>query len=182
LSIILVTGGVRSGKSAFAERLAIESSASVLYVATGVCTDEEMEQRITLHRRRRPAAWELAETPYDADEAASSYHNYEVVLFDCVSTWVTNLLLQVSEGRWGDTAETERILAKVERWLAATRDYQGKVIVVTSETGLGGVAMSKLGRWFQDVLGEANQRIAAEAEEVYAVLSGIPWKIKGESV
>lgn len=182
MSIVLVTGGVRSGKSAFAERLAQEKSASVLYVATGVCSDEEMEQRITLHRRRRPASWGLAETPCDADEMIASYSAYDVVLFDCISTWISNLLIDVPEEKWRDPAETERILGKIDCWLSAVRDYPGTIIAVTSETGLGGVAMSKLGRWFQDTLGEANQRIASEAEEVYAVLSGIPWKIKGEGV
>lgn len=182
MSIVLVTGGVRSGKSAFAERLVKEKSRAVLYVATGVCTDKEMEQRITQHRERRPASWGLSETPYDAAAEVQTYYNYEVVLFDCVSTWISNLLVGVPEEKWRDVEETERIIGAVDSWMNAIRDYPGTVFVVTSETGLGGVAMSKLGRWFQDTLGVVNQRIAAEAQEVYAVLSGIPWKIKDERI
>ncbi|MBN6186766.1 bifunctional adenosylcobinamide kinase/adenosylcobinamide-phosphate guanylyltransferase [Aneurinibacillus sp. BA2021] len=179
MSIILVTGGVRSGKSAFAERLAAERGASVLYVATGVCTDEEMERRIAMHRERRPASWGTSETPYGAADGVDAYHAYDAVLFDCVSTWISNLLIAVPEERLRDEGETARIMNEVERWLASAKQYAGTLIVVTSETGLGGVAMSRLGRWFQDLLGMVNQRIAAEAEEAYAVLSGIPLKIKG---
>ncbi|MED0675551.1 bifunctional adenosylcobinamide kinase/adenosylcobinamide-phosphate guanylyltransferase [Aneurinibacillus thermoaerophilus] len=182
MSIVFVTGGVRSGKSAFAEQLAKEKDVSVLYVATGVATDKEMEQRIALHRERRPASWEVAEHPYEADAFVSEYSGYEVVLFDCVSTWLSNLLLTFPEGRWRDGAATEEIKGKIERWLSGVRQYQGTMIVVSSEAGLGGVAMSRLGRWFQDMLGWANQRIAAEADEVYAVISGIPCKIKGERI
>lgn len=180
MSIIMVTGGVRSGKSAFAEQLAQEKSESVLYIATGVNTDNEMEERIALHRTRRPDAWGLLETPLDIAGAAGDYSSYQVVLFDCISTWVTNQLLAVPEEEWRDSVHTERILAHADEWLGKLRIYEGTVIIVSSETGLGGVAMSRLGRWFQDVLGTVNQRIAAEADEVYAVLSGIPLRIKGE--
>ncbi|MFT9849086.1 bifunctional adenosylcobinamide kinase/adenosylcobinamide-phosphate guanylyltransferase [Aneurinibacillus sp. REN35] len=182
MSIVLITGGVRSGKSAFAEQLAKERSASVLYVATGVCTDEEMEARIVLHRKRRPASWGISETPYDAADGVAAYHAYDAVLFDCVSTWISNLLIAVPEERLRNEKETKRINEEVERWLALAKQYEGTLIVVTSETGLGGVAMSRLGRWFQDVLGSVNQRIAAEADDVYAVLSGIPWQIKGAGI
>jgi adenosylcobinamide kinase/adenosylcobinamide-phosphate guanylyltransferase len=180
VSIIFITGGVRSGKSAFAEQLARETSDSVLYVATGVNTDKEMEQRIIAHQERRPASWGLLEVAYDVHRSVSSYHVYDVVLFDCVSTWVSNLLLQVPEEQWREAQVTQAIYEKVNEWLTHLGNYSGTIIVVSSEVGLGGVAMSRLGRWFQDVLGTINQQIAARADEVYAVLSGIPWKIKGE--
>ncbi|WCN38293.1 bifunctional adenosylcobinamide kinase/adenosylcobinamide-phosphate guanylyltransferase [Aneurinibacillus uraniidurans] len=180
MSIIMVTGGVRSGKSAFAEQLAGENGTSVLYIATGVNTDIEMEERIALHRARRPEAWGLLETPLDIVGPAGEYENYETVLFDCVSTWITNQLLAVPEEEWRAEVHTRNIIAQADAWLERLRTYKGCAIIVSSETGLGGVAMSRLGRWFQDVLGTVNQRIATQADEVYAVLSGIPLCLKGE--
>jgi adenosylcobinamide kinase / adenosylcobinamide-phosphate guanylyltransferase len=181
VSIVFITGGVRSGKSAFAERLAREKGDSVLYIATGVNTDAEMEQRILLHRTRRPAAWGLLEVPYDVPGSVSQYEAYDTVLFDCVSTWVTNLLLEVPEEKWRDKQVTEQILRQVKEWGSTLRSYPGTILIVSSETGLGGIALSRLGRWFQDVLGEANQHLAEQADDVYAVLSGIPVKLKGAS-
>jgi adenosylcobinamide kinase / adenosylcobinamide-phosphate guanylyltransferase len=179
MNIIFVTGGVRSGKSLFAEQLAKERGTSVLYVATGVNTDPEMGERIKLHQARRPADWELLEATEELGDLVPSYFSFEVVLIDCLSTWLTNQLVLVPEEKWQDAEENERILARVDDWLAKVKVYRGTVIVVSSETGLGGVAMSKLGRWFGDLLGSINQRIAAAANEAYVVLSGIPWRIKG---
>jgi adenosylcobinamide kinase / adenosylcobinamide-phosphate guanylyltransferase len=179
MKFILVTGGVRSGKSAFAERLAANSAAPVLYVATGVVTDKEMARRIEQHRVRRPADWQTMEIPHTLG-SAEAFSSYGTVLIDCLSTWVANRLVGTQEEQIRDVRVTERLRADAVDWLERMRDFSGKVILVTNETGLGGIAMSRLGRWFQDVLGETNQIMAAEADEVYAVLSGIPLKIKGD--
>jgi len=178
MNMILVTGGVRSGKSAFAEELASSLGESVLYVATGVNTDKEMEARISLHRERRPSHWGCIETPYDLANDRKVYENYRVILLDCISTWITNQMMILAEEELGTEQATKNIVQKVEDWLATMRTYQGQLIIVTSEVGLGGVALSSLGRWFQDVQGTINQLLASCAEEVYMVVSGIPWKIK----
>jgi adenosylcobinamide kinase/adenosylcobinamide-phosphate guanylyltransferase len=180
LSLILITGGVRSGKSKFAEELAVSHSSSVLYVATGVNVDGEMDSRIRLHQERRPAEWGLVESTHSLIQSFGGYHNYEVVLLDCLSTWISNRLLEVPEESYRDPATTERILSEWKQWITNVQtSYSGRTIVVSTEAGLGGVAMTRLGRWFQDVLGEGNQIAAQEADEVYAVMSGIPWRLKG---
>lgn len=180
MKLVLVTGGVRSGKSGFAEELACQTGDQVLYIATGVNTDSEMEERIRVHRERRPDSWSCLEAPYDLPLTLDTYTPYPVILFDCFSTWVTNQMMQIPEEELGQRKWTETILSRVNEWLQIMSDYPGVVIGVTSEVGLGGVAMSPLGRWFQDVQGSVNQQLAREAAEVYMVVSGIPWKIKGE--
>lgn len=166
MTLILISGGVRSGKSQFAEDLANQKGAKILYQATGIACDQEMEERIEKHQKRRPEDWGLLESSYDL---VADYLDYDVVLVDCLSTWVSNRLIQEEE---------VTLLSELEEWLKGLESGQQTVIVVTSEVGLGGVAMSSLGRKFQDLLGEANQRVARQAQEVYAVISGIPWRIK----
>lgn len=178
MGLTFITGGVRSGKSRFAEKLAEKNGSTVLYVATGVATfDQEMETRIVSHQIRRPNHWGLLEVPYHFYRETEVYSDYDVILVDCISTWITNQMMQVPEEKWQTSVETEIILREIDDWLEKTANFHR--IVVSTETGLGGVAMSPLGRWFQDVLGEVNQKIAEQAEGVYIVVSGIPWRIKG---
>lgn len=178
MKLIYITGGIRSGKSHFAEKLAKERGTKVLYVATGVSGDGEMEQRIELHRRRRPANWDLWESPLDLTDFRLRAVNYDVILLDCLSTWVSNRLLEAEEDQIQDEEMTGKIFLDLKVWLESLIHSHYTVIVVSSEVGLGGVAMSHLGRWFQDVLGEANELVAQHAHEGYAVLSGIPLRIK----
>lgn len=182
MSLILVTGGVRSGKSRFAEELAQQASESVLYVATGEAWDSEMSARIERHRARRPASWGCVEVGGRLGESLPACSGYDVVLVDCLSTWVSNRLVSVSEEEWRSEAVTREVLTDAQEWLAAVTAGSNPgqtVIAVTSEVGLGGVAMNRLGRWFADVLGDVNQMAARQADTVYAVLAGIPWRIKG---
>lgn len=179
MSLILVTGGVRSGKSGFAEELASETGKRVLYVATGEAKDEEMRSRIALHRSRRPADWGCVEIPLRLSESIQAAREYEVILIDCLSTWVSNRLMAVPEQDWRSEAITREVYEEATAWLGGVSASSHTVIAVTSEVGLGGVAMSRLGRWFADVLGDVNQMTARRADTVYAVLSGIPWRIKG---
>jgi adenosylcobinamide kinase / adenosylcobinamide-phosphate guanylyltransferase len=173
MTLILVTGGVRSGKSGFAEELAKKKGGKVLYQATGISCDQEMENRIERHRKRRPKEWGLLESTLDLSIVA--YSEYDVILVDCLSTWVSNHLVQAEEkaGHW-----EAGFLSVLRKWLDSLSLLDQTVIVVTSEVGLGGVAMSSLGRAFQDFLGEANQMVAMQSDEVYAVMSGIPWRLK----
>ncbi|RKD24941.1 hypothetical protein BEP19_03640 [Ammoniphilus oxalaticus] len=174
MSLILVTGGVRSGKSEFAEELARQQGGQVLYQATGLASDQEMESRIALHRDRRPAGWGLLESPLELPLAA--YAGYDTVLIDCLSAWISNHLFFAEDENYGEveSAVLDRLREWIDRVIAGTQT----VIVVSSEVGMGGVAMSPLGRSFQDVLGIANQMIALQADEVHAVLSGIPLRLK----
>ncbi|MDA8352570.1 MAG: bifunctional adenosylcobinamide kinase/adenosylcobinamide-phosphate guanylyltransferase [Firmicutes bacterium] len=173
--IRLVTGGVRSGKSRFAERLAHEMGEQVLYVATGVAGDGEMERRIARHRERRPGNWGLAEEPYALADALHQAADYDGVLIDCLSTWVANRVME-------DSAPVKSSLeAEMEQEVLEmmNRLQEQEAILVTSEVGLGGVSMNPMGRLFQDVLGCVNQRAAEQADQVWMVISGIPWKVKG---
>lgn len=181
MSLILVTGGIRSGKSRFAEELAEQTGKSVIYVATGSAGDEEMAERIAQHRARRPAHWGCVEAGESLTQSLSACTSHEVVLVDCLSTWVSNRLMRVPEQEWRSETITQDVLRDAREWLSAiaASGHSETVIAVTSEVGLGGVAMSRLGRWFADVLGDVNQLAARQADTVYAVLAGIPWRIKG---
>ncbi|QRG68811.1 bifunctional adenosylcobinamide kinase/adenosylcobinamide-phosphate guanylyltransferase [Brevibacillus choshinensis] len=181
MSLILVTGGVRSGKSRFAEELAEKTSGSVIYVATGEAWDEEMTARIEKHQARRPAHWGCVEAFGQLADVRAASAGYEVVLVDCLSTWVSNRLMSVPEPEWRSESITQEIVRDAKEWLAGVAEagQSQTVIAVTSEVGLGGVAMSRLGRWFADVLGDVNQLTARQADTVYAIMAGIPWRIKG---
>lgn len=181
MSLMLVTGGVRSGKSRFAEELATRTGETVIYVATGEAWDAEMAVRIERHKARRPASWACVEAGGRLAESLEACAGYGVVLVDCLSTWVSSRLMSVPEEQWRSEAITRDVLREAEEWLAAVaqRGAQQTVIAVTSEVGLGGVAMNRLGRWFADVLGDVNQLAARQAKTVYAVMAGIPWRIKG---
>lgn len=181
----MVTGGVRSGKSAYAEKLAKEYSAAlsatakVLYVATGMRSDGEMNTRIEAHRLRRPPAWDTLEVSEQL--FSDSYNDYEIILLDTLSAWVSNQLIAVPEDQCRNPEVTVKIERQIGQFLEQLKrlDKLHTAIIVTDEVGWGGVVMSPLGRWFQDVIGEANQQLAASADEVVAVISGLPWRLKG---
>lgn len=177
MSLIYITGGVRSGKSGFGERLANEAT-SVLYIATGMAFDDEMKKRVKLHQERRPARWRTLETPDSLLAGVPYYAGYDTVLIDCLSSWISNQLMKVEEAAIRDQRVEELTRSELTAWLNQVKALPQTIIVISNEVGLGGVAMSRLGRWFQDVLGEANQLVAAAADEAYAVFSGIPVRLK----
>lgn len=178
MSLTFITGGIRSGKSVFAEELASAESNSVLYVAFGVKTDKEMEQRIHLHQRRRPNSWGVLEEPNELLKTMSNDKNYDVILIECLSTWLSNRCVNISIEKLSCKSTRDSIIHEVQQWMNKIEDYQKQVIIVSSEVGFGGVAMSPLGRAFQDLLGEINQLVAKKADKVYAVFSGIPMRLK----
>ena len=173
----LVTGGCRSGKSAYAQRLAESLPSRRLFVATCPVTDEELRTRIAAHQQaRRDRGWETVEEQVELAAVFRGHGEYEVVLVDCVTLWVNNLMYyaeqagrQISER---DMAETTREL------LAAARQHRGTVIFVTNEVGLGVVPDNAVARRYRDLVGRANQTVAAEAETVTLVTCGIPWHLK----
>ena len=173
--LILITGGSRSGKSTFALELAERFTGPRAFLATAQALDEEMERRIAAHRRSRPPGWRLVEEPMDVPAALTrALRQSAVVIVDCVTLWVTNLML--ADDRFG-----EEVAADSARALVGAAEEAGAgraVIVVTNEVGCGVVPETALGRRFRDCAGRANQVIARGAAEVYLMTSGIPMRIK----
>lgn len=173
--LVLVLGGARSGKSAFAETLAAASARPVIYMATAQTGDAEMAARIEAHRARRPADWLTVEAPLDPAGALATVRvRAPLVLLDCVGMLVSNLLL--AEGDSGH-AET-RVAEAVERLLDVVRESDARLIVVSSEGGLGMVPLSPLGRRYLDLLGDVNQQLARAAASTYLVVAGIAVDIR----
>lgn len=167
--IVLVTGGARSGKSAFAAGLAAASGEAVTYLATAQALDPEMQARIARHRADRPAAWETVEEPVDASGALLGAST-PTVLLDCLSLWVSNLMLV--------GLPDEALLDRAAALLAAARARPGLTILVTNEVGLGIVPVGALARRYRDVLGWVNQRAAAASDEAWLLVSGLPLRLK----
>ncbi len=182
--LILVTGGARSGKSAFAEAKAKEFGHNVLYVATSKPIDDEMKQRIAKHRAQRPSEWETLEEYQNLDTAMSNViQGKDAVLLDCITIMITNLMLDGSYD-WdnltrNDVDEIESsIQHQIKRLISFTKMSELPFIIVTNEIGLGIVPASALSRDFRDIAGRINQLIARAADEVYFCVSGIPMRIK----
>jgi adenosylcobinamide kinase/adenosylcobinamide-phosphate guanylyltransferase len=168
----LVTGGGRSGKSAFAQRQATQHQGDVLFLATAEARDNEMAARIARHQAERPAGWHTLEAPLGLAHALREVAPQpSLVLLDCVTLWVTNLLL--CEG-----ATWERAEAELDALLAWYRATPVELLVVTNEVGLGIVPADPLSRAFRDWLGLFNQRLAAEADTVYLLVSGLAVDVK----
>ena len=171
----LVLGGVRSGKSAFAEGLAGKAKGPVLYLATGLAVDEEMQDRIHRHQQSRPSHWITIEEPLDLagrlNEASGS------VLIDSLDVWLANMMME-HKGLKADEQE-ESVLCHLDGLLKVIDKASAAFTLVSSEVGLSLVPMEPLGRRFQDLLGTINQRVAARADRVFMVVAGIPTQIKG---
>ena len=177
--LILVTGGSRSGKSGFALELARTYEGPRIFLATAQPLDDEMARRIAAHQRDRPAGWELREEPVRVPEAlAGALERAHTVIVDCVTVWVANLLLGDDSFDEGSAAAQAGSL--VARARAGAGPAGHAVIVVTNEVGSGIVPDNAISRRFRDCAGRANQVIAREADEVYAMISGIPIRIKAQ--
>ena len=179
--IVFVLGGARSGKSAWAERRALELEAegrTVIYIATSERRpdDAEMSDRIARHRSRRPSSWSTVEVPFAVAEELERLTPGTVALLDCLSLWVSNLLLAAPEK--GHEATSDEILERVEEFLDSARRSSADIIIVSNETGWGVVPPSRLGRLYRDILGWANQVTARKADEVWLLVAGLPQRIK----
>lgn len=176
--LILVTGGVRSGKSVFAENAARELGGRVTYVATCTPLDDEMCERIEAHRLRRPPDWKTIEEPVKVtDVLEAEGTRTDVLILDCLGVLVTNLLLQQDEGLRYDVGCRE-VLTRVRQLAMVAQSIPAHVIIVSNEVGMGIVPVNPLGRLFRDVLGWSNQIVADLADDVYFMVAGIPIEIK----
>ena len=182
--LTLILGGARSGKSSYAERLATQHGGQVLYIATAQPLDGEMAERIADHQKKRPASWQTLEIPGAVGALLQSRMQSgtlpaDVILVDCLTLLVSNLLLAVSSGAGEDlTVDEEAATALVEtevtRLLEAVRAIPAEWIIVSNEVGLGLVPPYPLGRVYRDLLGRANQRLASQADQVIFMIAGIP--------
>ena len=168
--IILVLGGARSGKSNFACSLARKHK-RVAFIATAEGGDVEMRRRIRRHRRQRPEHWKTFEEPRNILRALSAAgEDHDCVVVDCLTLWVSNLLLAKKS-----EAEISRTLSEV---LGVIKKAKFRTVFVSNEVGLGLVPSNTLGRVFRDIAGRVNQLVAAAADEVYLLFSGIPFRLK----
>lgn len=161
-------GGVRSGKSNMAEQLARQSKLDVVYLATAQARDDEMRQRVALHREQRPLHWHLVEEPI-AIASVLAQHSGRCVLVDCLSMWLTNCLLD----RDSDCYPRER--AKL---LSALKAFDGELIFVSTEANMGVIPMGELSRRFCDELGLLHQAVAALSNTVTFSVAGLPHVLK----
>ncbi len=166
--IILITGGQRSGKSCYAERLALQSAANPVYVATARIFDDEFRERVRLHRERRGPEWtNIEEEKY----LGRLDFTGRTVLVDCVTLWCTNFFFDLGEA-------ADAAAEAVEREFDALTSREATYIFVTNEIGLGGVAEHATQRRFTDLQGMVNQYIAARADRVILMVSGLPLTVK----
>lgn len=171
--LILITGGARSGKSRFAQTLAEHLEGHKVFIATAQPLDEEMSTRIEKHKRERPAGWDTIEESARLAQAVKKCSgNYQVVLIDCLTMWISHLLTQ-------RTLSESEIVNEVQSLITSCKTVQGTVVIVSNEVGWGIVPANKVSRIFRDIVGRANQDIASHADKVYLVVSGIPLKLKG---
>jgi adenosylcobinamide kinase/adenosylcobinamide-phosphate guanylyltransferase len=167
---VLVLGGARSGKTGFAERLAMGAGVAPAYLATAEALDGEMRERVESHRRQRAGRFETVEEPLalaNALQQAAARH--DVILVDCLTLWITNLL-----GAGRDVAAAVEQLAGTLAEIESSR-----VILVSNEVGLGIVPDNPLARTFRDLAGATHQRIAETCDDVYFVIAGLPLTLKG---
>ena len=177
--LTLILGGARSGKTAYAQKLAAERSDAVLYVATAEAGDEEMAARITAHRAERARHWRTLESPRRTGAAVRTASvGAEVVLIDCLTLLASNVIAPVSQPPTAEAAGAA-LNAEVDELLAAYRESAAEWIVISNEVGLGLVPPTPLGRVYRDALGRANQRMAAQADEVVLMVAGLPLRLKG---
>ncbi|MFC1977155.1 bifunctional adenosylcobinamide kinase/adenosylcobinamide-phosphate guanylyltransferase [Chloroflexota bacterium] len=178
----LITGGARSGKSHFAQALALKSGKPVLFVATAEAGDEEMRRRIEEHRRARPADWSTLEvTTHVGNEILQRIGEAQVVIVDCITLLVSNIFGQYTDqtGEQIDASHVEKeVTTEITALLECINGIDASFIIVTNEVGMGLVPANQMGRLYRDLLGKANQLLAQQADEVYLLVAGLPMMIK----
>jgi len=175
--IILITGGSRSGKSAFAEKMAAALPGPRAYIATSPVIDPEMEERIRKHREaRRGKGWETIEETADLAGVIRRAGAFRVLLIDCLTLWINNLFYEAEKR--GENFTEEAAIGRCRELTDSCGAFGGTVIFVTNELGMGIVPDNETARRFRDIAGRCNQEIAAAADTVTLVVSGIPLHLK----
>ncbi len=173
--LILILGGARAGKSLFAQELAKSLGEKVIFVATAEALDEEMRERIEKHRQARPKSWRTLEAPKElAKNLKRELREEEVVVIDCLTLLLSNLMREKGEAR-------EKIRQEIEELLDLFERSKASFIFVSNEVGMGIVPEYELGRKYRDLLGEVNQFLARRADKVYFLLAGLPLELKSIS-
>lgn len=183
--LTFITGGARSGKSTFGEKLAKEHGGAVTYIATAVPFDDGMKDRIAHHRQQRPAEWPTIEQYRDFENLGDmeAFQSAEVILLDCLTVLITNNMMDfnvdydtisMDEFSAIEKAIQEQVMTVVDICVASDKE----TIIVANEVGLGLVPAYRMGNFFRDIAGRVNQMVAAKADAVYFTVSGIPMKIK----
>ncbi len=168
--MVLVLGGARSGKSSWALKYVEDHYASCLFLATAEVTDEEMEERIRLHKEARGPRWKLVEEPLDIAEALEhKCAGAEAVLIDCMTIWQSNILMKMG---------AEKVPVFRERLLRTLSQRNRAVILVSNEVGSGIVPLNPVARQFRDLAGTLNQELAALADKVVMTVAGLPLFLK----
>lgn len=184
--ITLITGGAKSGKSAFAEQLAQQRGRRLGYIATARAMDDEMRERIRRHQERRDTRWQTLEEPLQPAKLIAAHAlstDFDVLLLDCLTVLITNILLREPHN-WDTPAPAllleleEQVMTEIKALAAAAADFPGQVIMVGNEVGFGLVPPSPLSRLFRDCAGSASQYLAARADTVYLVVAGLPLCLK----
>ena len=170
--IVLVLGGVRSGKSRYAQEFA-ERGKRVAFLATGQACDDEMRDRIARHRAERPAGWTTIEAPLALEDALAQCGDgqFDTIVIDCLTIWTANLMEH-------EASDSDRVLAHADRLARLLRSVPASVVLVSNEVGGGIVPENEMARLYRDLLGGMNQRIAAAADEVILMVAGCPLIIK----
>ena len=183
--IIYITGGARSGKSSFAEKKVFESEKEKIYIATAISFDEEMKERVRLHKIQRGEDWITIEGYKNISNILSEYKNLnKIILLDCLTNMVTNNMIMDGDVDWDKiTQESLRdieneIKNEVQDLIDFIKDSSLDMIVVSNEVGMGLVPPYALGRYFRDIGGRMNQLVAKESDEAYLVVSGLELKLK----
>ena len=170
--ILFVIGGCRSGKSSFALDYANKQFRKKIFLATSQALDDEMERRIARHRKDRGSDWTTIEEPTKLTETLASLKtNCEVVLIDCLTIWISNLLMD------GETEE--QIVSNTENLTEVMKKIGQSIVVVSNEVGSGIVPENKIARIYRDIAGIVNQKVAVCSDTVVLTVAGIPHVIKG---
>ena len=178
MKTILLIGGARSGKSSFAQQLALKSGQPALFVATAVAGDEEMKRRIEEHQRMRPSSWNTLEaTRHIGSQIERNIGEAQVVIVDCITLLINNILNQYNEPTNVSLIEKETA-DEIDELVNCIDQINASFIIVTNEVGTGLVPANMVGRLYRDLLGKANQVLAKQANEVYLMVAGIPLQIK----
>jgi len=169
MSVTLVLGGARSGKSRFAETLVLETGKRPVYIATAEAQDDEMRQRIRQHRARRDVRWKTLESPLELIRGIKNESgDNRAILVDCLTLWLTNLMIY-----------ERNVSSQCDGLVYLLKETRSDIVLVANEVGLGIVPEHRLARQFRDYAGQLNQAIAAIAHRVYFVAAGLPLTLKG---